>query len=281
MKIKNKRLKIFLSRKLSVAAAIVFTIMIFGATAGPFLTRHDPIALDARNRFQSISSTHWLGTDASGRDTFTRMVHGAQLSMGLALFGVSIGLSFGLIFGLASGYYGGFLDSLISRFIDFLMAVPTFMIAIISLLLLGSGGINTGIAVGISSIPLFMRMTRGQVIAIKNLEYVKSSRMIGLSDFRIIMTHIIPGILPLIVVTFTLQLGTALLASSALSFLGIGVNPPTPEWGSMVADGRPFMRSDPIAIMAPGIAITLFVMCTSLIGDGLRDALDPKTAEGV
>jgi len=279
MRIKNKKLRIFLSRKVSVGALLVLMLMVFGAIAGPSLIMHDPMALNAHNRLQGVSWDHWMGTDAFGRDIFTRLVHGAPISMGLALFGVSIGFSFGLVFGIISGYYGGLLDALLSRAIDFLMAIPPLMIGIFSLIILGSGGINTGIAVGISSIPLFMRMTRGQVIIIKNLDYVKSSRMIGLSDFRIIITHILPGIMPLIVVTFTLQLGMALLLSSTLSFLGIGVNPPTPEWGSIMADSRTRMLSFPLGTIAPGIAITLFVMCTSLIGDGLRDAFDTKTVE--
>ncbi|MCL2565030.1 MAG: ABC transporter permease [Defluviitaleaceae bacterium] len=279
MKIKSKKLKIFLSRKISVIAAIGLVLMLFAAFAGPFLTSHDPNEMDFNNRFGSISRENWLGTDWSGRDMFTRIIHGGQVSIGLALFGVSIGVSFGLIFGLISGYYGGVTDALISRFIDFLMAVPAFMIAIISLALLGPGGINTGIAVGVSTIPLFMRMTRSQVIAIKDSDYVKSCRIIGVSDSRIIVTHIMPGIWPLIAVTFTLQLGTALLSTAALSFLGIGVSPPTPEWGSLLSSGRVNMLAFPLGIMAPGIAIMLFVMCTSLVGDGLRDALDPKSVE--
>ena len=279
MKIKSKKLKIFLSRKISVIAAIGLIIMLFAAFVGPFLTSRTPYEMDFHNIFSGISRENWLGTDHAGRDLFTRIIHGGQLSIGLALFGVSIGVSFGLVFGLISGYYGGIPDALISRFIDFLMAVPAFMIAIISLALLGPGGINTGIAVGVSTIPLFMRMTRSQVIAIKESDYVKSCRIIGVSDLRIIMTHILPGIWPLIAVTFTLQLGTALLTAAALSFLGIGVNPPTPEWGSLLSAGRTHMLAFPLGIMAPGIAITLFVMCTSLIGDGLRDALDPKSVE--
>ena len=279
MKIKNKKLKIFMSRKLSVAAAVVFIIMLLAVFVGPYLTVHDPTALDARNRLQGICSTHWLGTDDVGRDVFTRLIHGGQLSIGLAMFGVSISLVFGIVMGLISGYYGGITDTVLSRFIDFLMSIPTFLIAIVSLAILGSGGVNTGIAVGVAGIPLFMRITRSGVLAVKDLDYVRSSRMMGLSDSRIIMTHILPGIIPLLVVTSTLQLGTALLTASALSFLGIGVNPPTPEWGLMLSAARTHMLAIPLGIIAPGTAIMLFVMCTSLIGDGLRDALDPKSID--
>jgi len=281
MKAKNKKLKIFLSRKLSVIALAVFLVMMFAVFVGPYLTTHDPFMMDASNRFQGISSRNLLGTDAMGRDVFTRVIHGGQLSIGLAIFGVSIGAVFGLVFGITSGFYGGILDAIVSRIIDFLMAVPTFMIAIISLLVLGSGGINAAIAVGVSLIPIFMRIARAGIISIKDLDYVKSCRILGVSDSRILMAHILPGIMPLIVVTFTINLGTALLTISALSFLGIGVNPPTPEWGALMADGRLNLMDVPLGIIAPGIAMVIFVMSTSLIGDGLRDALDSKSMEGV
>jgi len=279
MKIKNKKLKIFLSRKISVIAAVIFIIMLLVVFVGPFLSPHDPIRMDAGNRSQGVSWSHWLGTDDIGRDIFTRIIYGGQYSIGLAFLGVSISLVLGLTLGLSSGYYGGIFDAAVSRFIDFLMSVPAFLIAIVSLTILGSGGINSAIAVGISGIPLFMRITRSGVLAVKDMDYVRSCRMMGLSDSKIIVTHILPGIIPLIIVTSTLQLGTALLTVSALSFLGIGVNPPTPEWGSMMATARLFVLSSPRATIIPGSAITLFVMCTSLIGDGLRDALDPKSRE--
>jgi len=279
MRVKNKKLRIFLSRKISVLAALVLIIMLFGAVVGPSLTRYSPYQIDVGRRLDGISRYHWLGTDAIGRDLFTRIVHGGQISMGIAIFGVSIGVIFGLLLGLISGYYGGVIDSLFSRLIDILMAIPGLMIATVAVGIMGPGGINTGIAVGISTIPSFMRMTRGSVIAVKETDYVKSCRAIGASNLRIIMTHILPGIWPLAVVTFTLNLGTALLTASALSYLGIGVNPPTPEWGALVSAGRTMMLAFPLGVIAPGIAITLFVLCTSLVGDGLRDAFDPKSME--
>ena len=272
---KNKKLKIFLSRKISVVAAVLLLFMMLVAFIGPFLTVHDPDSGNIWNAGQGMSREHWLGTDHIGRDFFTRIIHGMRLSIGLALFGVSIGLSFGLVFGLISGYYGGVTDAVISRFNDFLMAVPTFMIAIISLAILGSGGINTGIAVGLSGIPSFMRITRSQVIAVKDLDYVKSCRITGMSDTRIIIRHILPGVLPIIAVTFTLNWGAALLTATTISFLGLGVNPPTSELGALVNSGMGAVRNNPGGVIFPTIPITLFVMCTSLIGDGLRDAFDP------
>jgi len=279
MRIKNKKLRILLSRKLSVAAAVVLIIMILTAFIGPFLTTYDPHEMDLSRRYAGISREHWLGADHMGRDLFTRIVHGGQTSIGLAFFGVSIGVSFGLLLGLISGYYGGIIDVLASRFIDFLMAVPTFMIAIISLAILGSGGINSGIAVGISTIPLFMRIARAQVLVVRESEHVKAALMTGVSDLRIIMTYILPEVLPLIVVAFTINLGTALLTISILAYLGIGVTLPTIEWGSIMSGGRGVMIAFPLGVIAPGIAVTLFVTCTSLLGDGLKDAFDPKAGE--
>ena len=281
MKIKNKKLRIFMSRKMSVIGLVVFIIILFAAFVGPYLTTHSPFGMDIHNRFAGISSRNWLGTDGMGRDIFTRVIHGGQVSIGLALFGVSLGAGVGIVFGVFAGFYGGFLDAIISRVTDFLMAVPSFMIAIVSLLVLGSGGVNAAIAVGISLIPVFMRMTRGGVIAIKDLDYVKSCRILGISDSRILMTHVLPGVIPLIVVTFTINLGAALLTISTLSFLGIGVNPPNPEWGALIADSRQHILDAPLLLLGPGLAAMLFVMSTSLIGDGLRDALDSKSVEGV
>ena len=281
MKIKNKKLRIFMSRKMSVVGLVVFIIILFAVFVGPYLTTHEPLRMDINNRFAGVSLRNPFGTDAMGRDIFTRVIHGGQISIGLALFGVSFGAGVGIVFGILAGYYGGFLDAIVSRVTDFLMAVPPFMIAIVSLLVLGSGGTNAAIAVGISLIPIFMRMTRGGVIAIKDLDYVKSCRILGISDLRILMTHVLPGVIPLIVVTFTINLGTALLTISTLSFLGIGVNPPSPEWGALMADARLNLLDIPLLLFGPGLAMTLFVMSTSLIGDGLRDALDSKSVEGV
>ena len=278
MTIKSKRLRIFLSRKLSVVAAVVFIFMMLALIIGPLITVHDPHQMYLPSRFQGISREHWLGADHMGRDLFTRIIHGGLTSVGLAFFSVVLGICVGTFFGLTSGYYGGVLDGVISRFIDFLMAVPTFMIAIISLAILGSGGINTGIAVGVSLIPVFMRISRSQTLIIKDSDYVKSALIMGMPNFKIIVKHILPGILPILIVTFTLNLGKALLSASAIAFLGIGVNPPNIEWGALLSAGRDtlIMLNFPLGVIAPGVAIMLFVMCTNLIADGLRDALDPS-----
>jgi len=278
MKIKSKKLRIFLNRPLSVAAAVIFIGILLLVFIGPHFTRFSPIEMDLDRRLLGISSEHWLGTDFAGRDQFSRIVHGGQTTMNIAFSGVFMGAFFGLLLGIVSGYYGGVSDALLSRVTDVLMAIPSLMIATIAAGILGTGGNNTAIAVGIASIPLFMRMTRATVLSVKELDYVKSCRMIGGSNLRIIVKHILPSVWPLLIVMFTLNLGTAVLTASALSFLGIGISPPAIEWGSLLSEGRTRMLQFPLGIIAPGIAITLVVMCTSLIGDGLRDALDPKSS---
>ncbi len=178
--------------------------------------------------------------------------------------------------GVIAGYFGGKLDAIISRFIDFLLAFPGLLLAIVVVAILGNGIINTIAAIAFYSIPYIARMVRGVVLTIKNLEYIQACKVIGESDFRIIFTHIIPNSMSQIIVNTTLSLGTSILTASSLSFLGLGVTPPNPEWGAMLSQGREVIRSYPLAAIAPGLAITLVVLSFSLVGDGLRDALDPR-----
>ena len=276
MKIKSKKINTFLSRKISVYAAIVLIFMVLVAIFGPELCEFSPYAQNQDNRYAEVSKVHLLGTDYAGRDTFTRVIYGAKTSLGLAILGVSIGLVTGVSLGLVSGYYGGAIDTVISRAIELLMAFPGLFIALITIAVLGRSNINTAFAVAMSMVPSFMRITRSNVIAIKETDYVKSCIIIGESDLRIILTHVLPNAISLIIVTFTLNLGSALLTVSSLSYLGIGVNPPEPEWGAMISSAKDSVIAYPLGILAPGLAITIFVMCANLVGDGLRDAFDPK-----
>ena len=276
MEKKSKKLNTFLQRKISVFAAAVLIFMVLVAIFGPGLCKYSPYAQNGDIRYAEISKDHWLGTDYAGRDTFTRVVHGAKTSLGLAVMGVGIGLVTGVSLGLISGYYGGNIDLVISRAIELLMAFPGLFLALITIAVLGRSNINTAFAVAMSVVPSFMRITRSNVMAIRETDYVKSCIIIGESDLRIILTHVLPNAISLIIVTFTLNLGTALLMVSSLSYLGIGVNPPEPEWGAMISAGKDAVIVQPMGIIAPGLAITIFVMCANLVGDGLRDALDPK-----
>jgi peptide/nickel transport system permease protein len=272
----KKTFKRFLRRKASVLGGIIIIVFILVAIFGPFLVSRDPLAIDLQNTYQSPSGENWLGTDNLGRDTFTRLVYGARITLFISFTSVFIGTLLGLILGVVAGYYGGLIDSILMRVTDILLAFPGLLLAIAIVAILGSGVWNTMIAIAFYSIPYIARIVRGVVISIKELEYIQACEVIGCSDARTIIHHIIPNSMSQVIVNTTLNLGTAILTSSALSFLGLGVQPPHPEWGAMLSTAREVMRSTPVAALVPGFAITMVVLSFSLLGDGLRDALDPK-----
>lgn len=266
----------FLKRKPSVVGGIILLLFLLMATIGPFLCQYDPNKVDLTSIYQPCSFTHLLGTDNLGRDTFTRIVYGSRVTLSISFAGVFAGSFLGVILGVCAGYYGGIIDSVLSRVVDILLSFPSLLMAIAVVAILGSGVENTIIAIGFSSIPTVARMVRSIVVSIKNSEYVQACRVMGISNFRIITTHIIPNSMSQIIVNTTLNLGTGILSASSLSFLGLGVVPPNPEWGAMLSTAREVLRTFPLAALAPGVAITLVVLSFSLVGDGLRDALDPK-----
>lgn len=268
--------KRFLKRKVSVIGGIILLIFVLTALIGPSLCKYDPLTIDLLNIYKGISFQHLLGTDNLGRDTLTRLVYGARISLGISVFSVLTGSGFGIILGVCAGYFGGWTDTIISRIIDLILAFPGLLLAIAIVAILGSGIQNTMTAIAFFCIPYIARIVRGIVISIKESEYVKACRVIGASDLRIIVCHIIPNSVSQIIVNITLSFGGAILTASSLSFLGLGVQPPNPEWGAMLSQGREVIRSSPLAALAPGIAITLVALSFSLVGDGLRDALDPK-----
>ena len=269
-------LRRFARRKVSVLGAIVLLFFLLVALFGPMFCTQDPLAQDLVHKYQQPSSEHWFGTDNLGRDTFTRMVYGARVSLSISFAGVMSGCLVGVLLGVCAGFFGGWVDTLVSRLIDILLAFPSLLLAITVVAILGSGTENTAIAIAIFSIPSIARMVRGIVMSNKDAEYIQACRVMGASNARMIFTHIIPNAISQIIVNITLNLGTAILTASSLSFLGLGVQPPDPEWGAMLSTGRDVIRAYPLAVLIPGIAITLVVMSFSLVGDGLRDALDPK-----
>lgn len=270
-------LKRFMRRKTAVAGALVILLFMVVALIGPSLCVYDPLDIDVLNKYQAPSKEHLLGTDNLGRDTLTRLVYGARITFLISVTSVFSGSLIGMILGTVAGYFGGKIDAVIMRATDVLLAFPGLLLAIAIVAILGTGVINTIIAIAIFSIPYLARIVRGSVLTIKNSEYIQASKVIGASHVRIILFHIVPNSLSQVIVNTTLRLGTAILTSSALSFLGLGVQPPDPEWGAMLSKAREVMRSSPISALAPGIAITLVVMGFSLMGDGLRDALDPRS----
>lgn len=268
--------KRFLKRKASIAGLVVLTIFFLMAIIGPSLCSYDPLAQDIKNMSQGPSGAHWFGTDYLGRDTFTRIVYGARMSLFISFSGVLSGCLIGVLLGVWAGYYGGWVDAVISRVIDVLLAFPGLLLAIVIVAILGNGDKNTIIAIAVFAIPSIARMVRGVVISNKDAQYIGAARVMGESNTRIILTHIIPNSVSQIIVNVTLNLGTAILTSSSLSFLGMGVQPPSPEWGAMLNKAKEVLRTNPWEAVFPGLVITLVVMSFSLVGDGLRDALDPK-----
>lgn len=266
----------FIKNKATIIGSLVLLIFLGMAAIGPLFLKFDPNAVNLFNTYQSPDAVHWLGTDNLGRDIFTRLVVGARVSLLVSFVGTLAGTIIGVFLGVVSGYYGKFLDSLVSRFIDLLLAFPGLLLAIVVIAILGNGLGNTMAAIAFYSAPYVARMVRGEVLRIKNSEFVQACYVMGESNLRIIFTHIIPNSMSQIIVNTTLNLGTAILTASSLSFLGLGVTPPWPEWGAMLSQGREVIRYFPMAAIAPGVAITLVVLSFSIVGDGLRDALDPK-----
>ena len=273
---KSSVIKRFMKRKTAVLGAVIIILLALISIFGPLLCKYDPMEIDLLNTYSPSSPEHILGTDSLGRDNLTRLIYGARISLSVSVISVFSGGFIGVIVGVIAGYYGGVVDNIIMRVIDILLAFPGLLLAIAIVSILGTGIENTVIAIAIYSIPYIARLIRGEVIQIRESEYIQACKTIGVNDFRIIVFHILPNTISIVVVNTTLRLGTALLTSAGLSFLGLGVQPPAPEWGAMLTRAREAMRITPIAALSPGIAITLAVMGFSLLGDGLRDALDPK-----
>ena len=268
--------KKIIRRKTALAGMIALAVFIITAIIGPSLCIYDPLGIDPVNKHMSPSALHWLGTDYLGRDIFTRLVYGSRVSLSISFIGVLAGSAIGVLLGVFAGYYGKAADALISRFLDILLAFPSLLLGILIVAILGNGVRNTTIAVAIFCVPSIARMVRGVVIGIRGSEYVEACKAMGASDFRILFTHIIPNATSQIIVSVTLDFGAAILAASSLSFLGLGVQPPNPEWGAMLASAREVVLSYPMQSVIPGAVITIVVLSFSLLGDGLRDALDPK-----
>nr|WP_236634875.1 ABC transporter permease [Alteribacter lacisalsi] len=253
---------------------IIFFILV--SIFGPMLTVHPVTTPDLTNRFASPSAEHWFGTDNFGRDIFTRIVHGMSITLMIGFMSVAIGAFFGVLIGVISGYYGKKIDAVLMRLMDILLAFPGILLALAIVTVLGGSLQNVIIAVAIFSIPVFARIVRGSTLAVRKLEYVDAVRALGATDVRIIFRHILPNIMSPIIVQATLHTATAVLTASALSYLGLGAQPPMPEWGAMLSDGRAYMWDSIHLTLFPGLAIVAVVLAFNIFGDGLRDAFDPK-----
>ncbi|MBN8201569.1 ABC transporter permease subunit [Bacillus sp. NTK034] len=268
--------KALIKNKMSLVGGSIVFIYIILAVLAPLISPYDPYEIDLVNKLQPPSADHIMGTDDKGRDIFSRILYGSQLSLAVGFVSVFIGALFGIVLGIISGYYGGWVDTIIMRFIDVLLAFPGLLLALAIVSALGPSLINVMIAVGVFSIPTFARIVRGSTLSVKKMEYIDAIRVLGASDLKIIFVHILPNIMSPIIVQGTLRLATSILSVAGLSFLGMGAQPPTPEWGAMLSDGRDFLFTAPHIALFPGIAIALIVLGFNLFGDGLRDALDPR-----
>jgi ABC-type dipeptide/oligopeptide/nickel transport system permease subunit len=244
--------------------------------AAPLLTPYDPLAMSPAQQFLPPSREHPAGTDLFGRDVATRVLYGGRLSLAIGALAVLIAALPGTALGLMAGYYGRRVDRVIGWLVDVMLSFPSILLALTIVAALGSGAGNVAVAVGIANIPNYARLARGQVLSVRRRPYVRAAVAIGCTNFRILLRHIVPNILGPMLVLAMLDVGWAILNTSALSFLGLGVQPPTPEWGAMLNEGRGYLRDAPWVTIAPGLAIALTVLAVNLLGDFLRDALDPR-----
>lgn len=267
----------FRKQHVALGAGIFVLLLIVVAIAAPHIVPYDPenfFDYDALNA--GPSAAHWFGVDSLGRDIFSRILAGSRISLEAGFLSVAIGALIGTFFGLLAGYYEGWWDRITMRVADVLFAFPGILLAIGVVAILGNGMINVICAVAIFSIPAFARLVRGNTLMLKQLTYIEAARSIGASDWTIIVRHILPGTISSIVVYFTMRIGTSIITAASLSFLGLGAQPPTPEWGAMLNEARADMVTAPHIALFPSLAIFLTVLAFNLLGDGLRDALDPK-----
>lgn len=266
----------FRRNRLAVLGAVVIAALTAGAIFAPWLAPHDPIASNIRERLQPPSAQHPFGTDDLGRDIFSRVIYASRVSLQVGFISVGIAAVAGVTLGLVAGYFGGWIDTIIMRVMDVLLAFPAVLLAIAIMAVLGPSITNVMIAVGIVYIPVFARVTRGSALAVREQEYVESARAAGRSAWGTLRRHVLPNALDAVIVQMSLTMAFAIAAEAALSFLGLGPQPPEPTWGSMLFFARNYMVEAPWWAIFPGLAIFVTVFSLNLIGDGLRDALDPR-----
>jgi len=251
-------------------------LLILTALFASVLTDYDPIKRDVRGRLQTPNAEHWLGTDALGRDVYTRIIYGGRLSLWIGFASVILSVVTGVPLGLISGYSGGLIDNLIMRIMDLILAFPGIIFAIWLVSMLGPGVNQVIIAIAFWSLPTYSRVIRGSVLSIKEVDFVLASRALGGNYWTVLFRHILPNVVAPIIIISSLSISSAILAGSSLSFLGLGAQPPAPEWGALLADGRPYIRTAWWLMIFPGMMLTLIVLASNLFGDGLRDAPDPR-----
>jgi peptide/nickel transport system permease protein len=269
----------FLVRRYPLGAigAVIMAVFVFAALFAEFITVHSPLATDAAYSLASPSAARWMGADNFGRDVYSRIVYGARISLAVGIGATALGCLFGVALGLLSGYLAGWVDLLVQRLIDILQALPLLVLALVMAAALGPSLRNTIIAIAIPLIPYVARVIRANTLALREQPFIEAARAIGMSDLRIAMRHVLPNTLAPLIVLATAQLGSAILTEAALSFLGLGIPEPYPSWGRMLSESAAeYVRTAPWLVIYPGIAISLVVFGTNLLGDAMRDLLDPR-----
>lgn len=265
-----------LETRLVGPSLVILAIVIISALGADIIAPHDPAYQDYSKLTQGPSLAHPLGTDDIGRDVLSRIIHGARVSLQVGIIAVGIAVTLGVMLGLVSGYAGGWVDNLVMRFVDAVQAFPALILALAITASLGPSARNAMIAIGFVSIPAMARLTRGQTLTVRETEYVSAAHVIGASSLRVMLRHILPNVTAPIIVQATLLIAAAIITEASLSFLGVGVQPPTPSWGGMLRTGSQYLESAPWLAFAPGFAIFITVLAFNLVGDGLRSALDPR-----
>lgn len=266
----------FLRNKAAVVSLLFVMLLVFCALFPSVVAPYAYEKQSLSEAFLSPSMEHYFGTDNYGRDIFSRVIYGARISLGIGLLAVTLSCIVGIVVGALAGFYGSVTDNLLMRVMDVMLAIPSILLMMAIVTALGNGMANLTIAIAISSIPGYARIVRASVMTEKEKEYIEAARSVGTSDFKIIMRHILPNCMAPIIVQATMSIATAILSIASLSFVGLGISPPTPEWGSMLNDAQSFMRDHWFVVTFPGLMIMLTVFAFNLLGDGLRDALDPK-----
>jgi peptide/nickel transport system permease protein len=269
-------LRVLFSRKIVIFGTIIIIAIILMAILAPLLAPYPPNKQNLGQLLLQPSREHLLGTDYLGRDTLSRVIYGSRVSLIIGTLAVVVASSIGMALGLTAGFFGGMTNTIIMRFVDAVMAFPGILLALIIAALTGGGMKNVIIALGIGLVPGFARLMCGQVLSVKENDYVMAERSMGASNLRIMLRHVLPNCFPVLIVMITMMLGVTILGEAGLSFLGVGVTPPTATWGSMVNDGYRYLSTNPVLSFAPGVAIILIVFSFNMLGDGLRDALDPR-----
>lgn len=260
----------------AIAGGVILLLLVLGAIFAPIFAPHEPAEQIRGASLHPPSGDYLFGTDVFGRDIFSRVLYGGRISLRIGLISVAIAATSGIILGMLAGYYGRWVDSLIMRFMDMLLALPGILLALVIVAVLGPSITNVMLAVGTSAVPAFTRIVRGSVLAAREMTYVEAARVVGARDRVILRRHILPNIVAPVIVLGTLNIASAIIIGASLSYLGVGVQPPTPEWGAMLSDGRDYLRAQWWIATFPGFAIFIAVLSINLLGDGLREALDPR-----